>query len=425
MQLEFGGRRYPVAAGEVVIGSGSDSTLVLAAPGVLPRHAVIRPLGSGMAVVIPALPGAEILVNGARLGSDPTPLMHGDKIRIGGNEITVADPRRAGATQVLATPAPASTPDAPSPTSHATSPELSATAAGRLVSLTDGREYSLAPVPFVIGRDAGAALVVDADDVSRRHAEILTVPEGDCLVDLSANGTWINGERVRGKTLLKSGDVIRVATEELRYYPSEARTAATGAGLRLGDTIVGLQAIRRSPIIQSAYLAPSEPPLASLLVKGGQRKGERIGVRTPVVNIGRADYNDIALPDPSVSASHAKLQLREGVWMLADLCSTNGTRVDGDPVTGETPLSPGSTVTFGEVAVSFEPRDRGVAKGSGTRVLEVPLAPAAPAGPGPQGSVLGGARRQPVAAPPSRRLSAALLGLGAVVLLMLAYLLLG
>ena len=82
MQLEFGGRRYPVAAGAVVIGSGSDSTLVLAAPGVLPGHAVIRPLGSGMAVMVPALPGAEILVNGARLGSDPTPLKHGD---IGGS----------------------------------------------------------------------------------------------------------------------------------------------------------------------------------------------------------------------------------------------------------------------------------------------------------------------------------------------------
>jgi hypothetical protein len=84
MQLEFGGRRYLVAAGAVVIGSGSDSTLVLAAPGVLPRHAVIRPLGSGMAVMVPALPGAEILVNGARLGSDPTPLKHGDIIPIGG-----------------------------------------------------------------------------------------------------------------------------------------------------------------------------------------------------------------------------------------------------------------------------------------------------------------------------------------------------
>ncbi len=424
MQLEFGGRRYPVAAGDVVIGSGSDSTLVLAAPGVLPRHAVIRPLGPGMAVVVPALPGAEIFVNGARLGNDPTPLLHGDKIRIGGCEIAVADPRRAGATQVLSTAQPASTPDPVSPTTHAFSPAPSATAAGRLVSLTDGREYTLDMVPFVIGRDATAAVVVEAEEVSRRHAEILTVPEGDCLVDLSSNGVWINGERIRGKTTLKSGDVIRVATEELRYYPSEARTPAAGANFRLGDTIVGLQAIRRAPIIQSAYLAPSEPALASLLIKGGQRKGDRIGIRTPVVNIGRADYNDVSLPDPSVSASHAKLQLREGVWMLADLGSTNGTRVDGAPVNGETPLAPGSTVTFGEVTVLFEPRDSGVARGSGTRVLEVPLAASAPADPGPQGSVPGGGRRKPVPVAPVHRTPLVVLGLGAL-LLLFAYFLLG
>src|ERR1044071_2520552 len=107
MQLEFGGRRYAVAAADVSIGSAPDSTLLLTAPGVLPRHAVVRPLGDGMAVVVPAAPEAEILVNGTRLGGDPTPLLHGDKIGIGGQEVTVADPRRAGATRVLsAAPAP-------------------------------------------------------------------------------------------------------------------------------------------------------------------------------------------------------------------------------------------------------------------------------------------------------------------------------
>lgn len=420
MQLEFGGRRYPVAAGEVVIGSGSDSTLVLAAPGVLPRHAVIRPLGSGMAVVVPASPGAEVLVNGARLGSDPTPLMHGDKIRIGGHEIAVADPRRAGATQVLEI-APSASRAAPDlPAGH--DPALAtARTAGRLVSLTDGREYRLDVVPFVIGRDATAALVVESDEVSRRHAEILTVPEGDCLVDLSSNGIWVNGERARGKTTLKSGDVIRVAGEELRYYPSEARTPPAGANFRLGDTVAGLQAVRRPPVIQSGYLAASEPALASLLIKGGQRKGERFGIRTPVVNIGRADYNDVSLPDPSVSASHAKLQLREGVWMLADLGSTNGTKVDGEAVGGELPLSPGSTITFGEVVVVFEPRDTGVARGTGTKVLQVPLADAAPLGPGPQAS---GARRQPAPVPSFRPSPLLVFGIG-FVLLLLVYFLLG
>ncbi|HYX80802.1 MAG TPA: FHA domain-containing protein [Gemmatimonadales bacterium] len=125
--------------------------------------------------------------------------------------------------------------------------------------------------------------------------------------------------------------------------------------------------------------------MASFLVRGGALKGQRFSVKTPIVNIGRADYNDIVLPDESVSTSHAKLQRREGVWVLVDLDSTNGTFVDGDQIKGEAPLAPGATVRFGEIALVFEPTDdeETVAKGGGTRVLEglrmsPPPKPAAP-----------------------------------------------
>jgi pSer/pThr/pTyr-binding forkhead associated (FHA) protein len=95
-------------------------------------------------------------------------------------------------------------------------------------------------------------------------------------------------------------------------------------------------------------------------------------VKTPVVNIGRADYNDLVLPDESVSTTHAKLQRREGVWVLVDLDSTNGTFIDGDQIKGEAPLVPGATVRFGDVYLVFEPSDEGVdvARGGGTRVIE-------------------------------------------------------
>ncbi len=102
-------------------------------------------------------------------------------------------------------------------------------------------------------------------------------------------------------------------------------------------------------------------------------------MKTPVANIGRADYNDLVIPDESVSTTHAKLQRREGVWVLVDLDSTNGTFVDGDRVKGESPLGPGVTVRFGDIALLFEPTDdsAGVAKGGGTRMMEV-MKPSAP-----------------------------------------------
>jgi pSer/pThr/pTyr-binding forkhead associated (FHA) protein len=114
-----------------------------------------------------------------------------------------------------------------------------------------------------------------------------------------------------------------------------------------------------------------DAPIASLLVRSGSLKGKRLTVRTPVVNIGRADYNDLVIPEPSVSASHAKLQRREGIWVLSDLGSTNGTFVDGERVTEETPLGPGAAIRFGEVTTLFESTDdtTGIQQRVGTRMV--------------------------------------------------------
>ena len=151
---------------------------------------------------------------------------------------------------------------------------------------------------------------------------------------------------------------------------------------------------------------PSGAPmsLASLLVRSGSLKGHRVHVRVPIVNIGRAEYNDIVLPDDSVSTVHAKLQRREGIWVLVDLDSTNGTIVDGEPVDGEAPLAPGAIVRFGTIQTIFEPTDDSVEsqQGGGTQVLQpVKLSP--PDGKGHSGSP--GSGLKPDGAPPHASMS--------------------
>jgi len=114
-------------------------------------------------------------------------------------------------------------------------------------------------------------------------------------------------------------------------------------------------------------------PIASILVRTGALRGRRMPIRVPVVNVGRADFNDIVLAEPSVSTTHAKLQRKDGLWVISDLGSTNGTYVEGEPVAGETPLPPGATIRFGDVAVLFEPHDEVVAapaSRAGTQVLD-------------------------------------------------------
>src|SRR5207248_11268843 len=85
----------------------------------------------------------------------------------------------------------------------------------------------------------------------------------------------------------------------------------------------------------SSFSMSRPPPTSTLFPYTTLFRSQRLSVKTPVVNIGRADYNDLVVPDPSVSTSHAKLQRREGVWVLVDLDSTNGTFVDGEQVRSE------------------------------------------------------------------------------------------
>ncbi|MBL4846598.1 MAG: FHA domain-containing protein [Planctomycetes bacterium] len=55
----------------------------------------------------------------------------------------------------------------------------------------------------------------------------------------------------------------------------------------------------------------------------------RPAVDGEAVSIGRADECDVTLDSEGVSRQHAKLHVAAGNWMLEDLGSHNGTRVDG------------------------------------------------------------------------------------------------
>jgi len=416
--LELGGKKFTIPVGEVALGSDASCAISLSGSGILPRHAVLQGQADGQVIIRKASPAADVLINGVRLGAEPTPLLHGDKVEVGGHELTFVDERRSGSTQyVPALPQKEGTGKG----GGAAKPAAVGTTGGRLVSLTDGREYVITGASLVFGREAGSDVVVVGKDVSRRHAEIVQTPKGYLLVDSSTNGSFVNDERVEGQRILARADVIRIGEEQFRFY-ADAAPAAGPPPPPQGPAASAPQA--------APPASPTAPaPLASFLVRSGALIGQRLQVKTPVANIGRADYNDLVIPDPSVSTSHAKLQRREGVWVLVDLESTNGSFVDGERVKGDAPLAPGATVRLGDVQLVFEPTDDalGVVKGGGTQILRTPhsiaptpaapasAAPAAPparpappaaskaAPPRPRPAAAKPAASKPAAAPPSKR----------------------
>src|SRR5713226_1401279 len=140
--LEFGQRKFPIPVGEVVLGSDAGCAIALTGAGVLPRHALLLGQADGQVVIRKAAPAAEVMINGVRLGSEPTPLLHGDKVEVGDHELTFVDERRSGSTQyVQALPqAMAQGKGRGEGGGAGAKPGATGNTGGRIVSLTDGRE---------------------------------------------------------------------------------------------------------------------------------------------------------------------------------------------------------------------------------------------------------------------------------------------
>ncbi|XHX80979.1 MAG: FHA domain-containing protein [Stenomitos frigidus ULC029] len=75
---------------------------------------------------------------------------------------------------------------------------------------------------WTIGRNRDAAIPLKDRAMSRRHAVILYIQGvGFQLVDLnSMNGSFVNGERIQQRHVLKDGDRIRVGSVNFTFYVS-------------------------------------------------------------------------------------------------------------------------------------------------------------------------------------------------------------
>ena len=92
----------------------------------------------------------------------------------------------------------------------------------------------------------------------------------------------------------------------------------------------------------------------TLNVEKGPRtlKGVRLTIAGPIV-IGRAPGADIVIPTDYVPARHARFSLSGKSLSVEDLNSTNGTLLNGHPVTKPVACSEGDIVTIGNVDIKI------------------------------------------------------------------------
>lgn len=184
------------------------------------------------------------------------------------------------------------------------------------VRVGDEKHVLVPAGPHLIGRLPTAEVTVDADQVSRRHAQLRVEDGCWVLEDLdSANGTFLRGERIH-----------RLELE--------------------GDASVLVGGLERGIEIDIEILPPSEQPEPP--------PHQRFGRPTRVhpfdddeITIGRGDDNAIVLNDLAVSRRHAVLSRTRHGLEVRDLDSFNGTHVGGRRV-GHYVLQHGDAITIGD-----------------------------------------------------------------------------
>jgi predicted component of type VI protein secretion system len=115
----------------------------------------------------------------------------------------------------------------------------------------------------------------------------------------------------------------------------------------VGRTMVFSAAQRiAEPLEESATVRQQR----ALLIYGGRRL--MVGPRG--ATLGRSRDCDIVVEDANVSRHHAELRPRGGTWVITDLGSTNGTRLNGREVQGPEVVRPGDEIELGASLITFE-----------------------------------------------------------------------
>lgn len=74
----------------------------------------------------------------------------------------------------------------------------------------------------MVGRSAYCAIVVSNNAASREHCVLRLTEEGLTVTDMgSRNGTFVNGARIEGRTLLLAGDVVRIGGDVIEILEGE------------------------------------------------------------------------------------------------------------------------------------------------------------------------------------------------------------
>ena len=195
------------------------------------------------------------------------------------------------------------------------------------------------------GAEGRSGLVPDQFTVQLHPQDLAALlPADDVASDLASGAlTFARAHgyalRERPRVTLRPDPRRRLGEVEIETAVSPAPEATHDEGSEGGTRVFEVPVVRA--------------PAITLAVHEPGRAARRVPMTGGPVRIGRAPECELVLKDNRVSRRHARLAARDGVLILTDLGSTNGTRVNGNRVT-EVVLGAGDRVQIGETSLVVE-----------------------------------------------------------------------
>ena len=280
-----------------------------------------------------------------------------------------------------------------------------------------GQKLALNRTVVTIGREEDNDIWLDDDTSSRYHAELTWEAGQVYITDCdSLNGVVLNGRRIRGTLVIKSGDLLEIGAHQFLFEraerpvplteqddplshhlwrpssalqtdmqgqfgrmparfnasptkPVEEETPLEFDSLKLERAVDQLPRstsgeIHAEPAGIDAWqkhsaLNPITPPSRSerpgslCIIRNGGMAGRSFLLDRPVLTVGGADENDVIIRDVSVSGRHAQfLRLSNGDY-VEDLTSSNDTKVNDAPLDGSRLLQRGDIISLGNIRLEY------------------------------------------------------------------------
>ncbi len=329
------------------IGRHLDNDLIVPGEAVADFHARLARAERGM--LIASIADAPVRVNGRAI-SQPTGVAPGDVIEIGHSDVLLEQEGDSDPGFVW-----------------------------QLVART-GSSVARLDQEMLIGRGEDCDLVLADNHISRRHASIAVLSGAVWLRDLgSANGTYVNDERVHGACQLFHGDELRFDDADyqllgeggdltparprgetqhrpLAHTPTSDRLETTEiADLSAHSAATGLIGSMDSSVgdIAGAYLVGMTKPI----------EGRVFRLRPGRIRIGRDVESDVWIDDESISLNHCELNLSVDGCSVTAHRTTNGTWLNGREVLTDE-LKDGDVLQCAGVQLGFREGGRASLPGS-------------------------------------------------------------